>query len=171
MKDAERVEQALHSLDSATRRDVIGALEGLAFAVEMIPTGSGAPDVAVTRSKCDSRPPADIHLFAAEVLREGRRSLRSIALHAARLRCRSEGMPDPSRPPAGKMGRPTVITGAMVERAKRLRATKHSVTSTVRLIALEFGCAESTVWKSKERGEAEGASGIDLGFAQALRPR
>jgi hypothetical protein len=163
MDDLERLGAALDHLDSKLCEDIVLAVEALANAREMIPVGSGRSDVHT--KGYESSVPGELHLLAAEVLREGQRALRSIYQRQSRLNRHT------AREAHGQHGRPCVLTPGMVHRAAELRATRHSITATVRLLAVEFDVSESALWKSRERGERSKVGTVEHAFAFALKCR
>lgn len=151
LSDQERVENALSVLHGRVRADAIAALEAVASATEMIPTGGGSADVKVSGG-FESQPPGELHLLAAEVVREAQAAFRRVSIHAARLRRHASRERQMTFSSSG-VGRPRALNVEMVTRAKELAFANYRVTAIVRVVALEYGVSESALWKARERGE------------------
>ena len=167
MNDQERIDKAMSTLKGRLRADTILALEALALATEMIPTGGGGTS-EVTAGGFESSPPGELNLLAAEVVREGHASMSKLIRHAATLRRKVHAERQMRFHMANAKGRPPIVILEMVMVAKQLLLEGHSVTRTIQAIALEYSVSESALWKTRERGEAAALGSIEREWYEVL---
>lgn len=166
----ERISEALGRIRNRdAREEIASAIEGLADAYEMIPTGRGVTDIHA--EGFESIVPGAPHVFAATVWREGRRSIRDIAKASNRLRHILQHQGTGQTWYANMNGRQTILTKPLIERARILRDGGMLVTPVNRRLAIDFGVSVSALWGCLERGSSGSPGSPERLFWQAMYER
>jgi len=151
--DADRIAVAMERIhDAKTQTEIVRAVEAMADAKLLIPTGTGTAEIQ-TAGGFEATVPGPISLFAAQVWREGRRSFKDVSRQGQRLlHMVGKKRSGDYYPLPNSHGRPTVLTSALIQRARELNRPGVRVTPMVNQLSSEFGPSTSALWACLERG-------------------
>jgi len=171
MNEQERLQVALEQLDPKTRRLILSFVESILDATEIIPSGHGAPE-GINAKGFESRVPGDLHMFAAQIVREATQAIRATNRDGVKLRTmmqkRGTGQSKYVLPKERKPGRPSVITWTIVAYVLSLRRKGYTVSQSIAKVSADCGVSESALWKAKERGGTDEGTSVEIGLAKAL---